>query len=90
MSQTFGKIWEDAGKDTTTFQNRSERQMEKRPTTLLLPMPRPRTTSEAVSRTSRGRAGQVPVLMDSWRLLLPVLCDERPWQLNRDLALLAL
>lgn len=27
---------------------------------------------------------------ESWRDLLPILCDERRWRLNRDLALLAL
>ena len=32
----------------------------------------------------------MPTLMESWQTLLPVLCDERRWQLNRDLALLAL
>ena len=37
-----------------------------------------------------SRAGQVPLLMESWRALLPILCDEDRWKLNRDLALLAL
>jgi CRISPR-associated protein Cas8a1/Csx13 len=88
MSQTFGKIWEDAGKDTTTFQNRSERQMER----WRLALAHAKTADDVRGGLSDiwGRAGQVPVLMDSWRLLLPVLCDERRWQLNRDLALLAL
>jgi CRISPR-associated protein Cas8a1/Csx13 len=31
-----------------------------------------------------------PVLRESWAELLPILCDDDRWQLNRDLALLAL
>ena len=37
-----------------------------------------------------SRAGRVPKLVESWRFVLPILCENQRWQLNRDLALLAL
>jgi CRISPR-associated protein Cas8a1/Csx13 len=88
MNQCFGKIWEESGQDQTTFQNRRERQMER----WRLALAHAKTPDDVRSALSEiwSRAGQVPILMDSWRELLPVFCDERRWQLNRDLALLAL
>lgn len=88
MSQCFGKIWEEAGGDSTTFQNRRERQMER----WRLAFAHAKTADDVRGGLSEiwGRAGQVPVLMEFWRDLLPVLCNQERWQLNRDLALLAL
>jgi CRISPR-associated protein Cas8a1/Csx13 len=88
MSQCFGKIWEEAGNDTTTFQNRYDRQMER----WRLAFAHAKTADDVRGGLSDiwGRAGQVPVLMESWRELLPILCRDDRWQLNRDLALLAL
>jgi CRISPR-associated protein Cas8a1/Csx13 len=88
MSQCFGRIWEESGNDTTTFQNRYDRQMER----WRLAFAHAKTSDDVRAGLSDiwGRAGQVPLLMESWRSLLPVLCDEGRWQLNRDLALLGL
>ncbi len=88
MSQCFGKIWEDSGKDTTTFQNRYDRQMER----WRLAFAHAKTADDVRGGLSEiwGRAGQVPMLMEAWRKLLPILCRDDRWQLNRDLALLAL
>jgi CRISPR-associated protein Cas8a1/Csx13 len=88
MGQCFGRIWEESGKDTTTFQNRYDRQMER----WRLAFAHAKTPDDVRGGLSDiwGRAGQVPLLMESWQQLLPVLCDDARWQLNRDLALLAL
>ncbi len=88
MSQCFGKIWEESKNDTTTFQNRYDRQMER----WRLAFAHAKTADDVRGALSDiwGRAGQVPLLMESWRDLLPILCDEAQWPLNRDLALLAL
>ena len=53
MSQCFGRIWEESGDDSTTFQNRCDRQMER--WRLALATPRPRTTSAVGFRTSGAR-----------------------------------
>jgi len=88
MTQCFGRMWEEAHKDPTTHGNRRKRQMER----WRLAFAHAKTADDVRSGLSDiwGRAGQVPLLMESWRGLLPILCDDQRWALNRDLALLAL
>jgi CRISPR-associated protein Cas8a1/Csx13 len=88
MNQCFGKMWEDSGKDPTTHKNRRKRQMER----WRLAFAHAKTSDDVRAGLSDiwARAGQVRALMDAWRELLPIFCDDRRWALNRDLALLAL
>jgi CRISPR-associated protein Cas8a1/Csx13 len=88
MNQHFGRIWEESKKNETTSRNRRERQMQRWRLTF--------SSAKTADDVRNGladlwsRAGHVRLLSDSWRSLLPILCDETRWKLNRDLALLAL
>ncbi len=88
MRQQFGKLWDEVKKDKTTFGNRRSRKLER----WHLALAHAKTADDVRGAISDiwGRAGQVPKLMESWRELLPILCDSKRWQLNRDLAILAL
>ena len=88
MNQQFGRIWEECNKNETTFRNRRERQMQR----WRLGFANAKSADDVRNALTDlwSRAGQVPLLMESWQGLLPVLCDENRWKLNRDLALLAL
>lgn len=88
IRQCLGRIGEGANNDATTFQNRFDRQMER----WRLAFAHAKTPDDVRGALSDiwGKAKLVPLLQESWNALLPILCDERRWQLNRDLALLAL
>lgn len=88
MSQCFGRMWDEAKKDKTTFANRYERQMER----WRLSLAHAKTADDVRGTLSDmwSRAGQVAMLQDSWTRLLPILCNDDRWALNRDLALLGL
>jgi len=88
MEMQFAKIGEDAKGDPITFGNRCQRQMER----WRLSFAGAKTPDEVRRALTDlwSRVGQVPLLRDTWRNILPLLCEDRRWQLNRDLALLAL
>ena len=88
MLNCFGKIWEDSGHDQTTSRKRRERQMDR----WRIAFAHAKTSDDVRAALSDmwSRAGRVQSLMESWPKLLPVICDDQRWQLNRDLALLAL
>jgi CRISPR-associated protein Cas8a1/Csx13 len=88
MLMQFARIWEDSKKDRTTYANRRKRQMER----WRLAFAGAKTPDEVRRALTDlwSRVGHVPLLRDTWRDLLPLLCEDRRWQLNRDLALLAL
>jgi len=88
MRQHFGRIWEESGQNKTTYENRRDRQLQR----WRLAFAGSKTADEVRNGLADmwSRAGQVPALRESWRDLLPLLCDEGRWRLNRDLALLAL
>jgi CRISPR-associated protein Cas8a1/Csx13 len=88
MSQCFGRMWDEANKDKTTFENRYDRQMER----WRLALAHAKTPDDVRGTLSDmwSRAGQIGLLQESWTELLPVLCNDEKWALNRDLGLLAL
>jgi CRISPR-associated protein Cas8a1/Csx13 len=88
MNMQFARIGADAKGDHTTYRNRCERQMQR----WRLSFAGAKTPDEVRHALTElwSRVGNVPLLRDTWRDILPLLCEDRRWQLNRDLALLAL
>lgn len=88
MSQCFGRMWDEAKQDKVTFENRYDRQMER----WRLALAHAKTPDDVRGTLSDmwSRAGHIGLLQDSWVELLPVLCNDDKWALNRDLGLLAL
>ena len=88
MSQCFGKMWDDSKQQENTFNGRYDRQMLRGASRWR--MRKTPTTSAAPCPIFGVRADRCPCSKNRGRSSLPVLCDDSRWQLNRDLALLAL
>jgi CRISPR-associated protein Cas8a1/Csx13 len=75
-----------AGKDA--YWNRRDRQMQR----WRLAFAGAKTPDDVRNALTEmwSRSAPNAVLKRSWATVLPLLCDERRWKLNRDLALLAL
>ena len=87
MRSRFAAIGEDA-KDPVTFGNRVDRQRQR--WRLAFAGAKTQSDFRAALADLWSRSEFNPTLRASWREVLPLVCDERRWELVRDLALLAL
>lgn len=88
MRRAFTAIWRQEGVGSVAKGNRTHRQMVR----WRLAFAGARTPDDVRNALTDmwSRSTPNPTLKAGWASMLPLLCDERRWKLNRDLALLAL
>ncbi len=88
MRMRFGEIWGEKGVGKDAKKNRSNRQRQ----LWRLALAGAKTPDDVRNALADMWSRSTPnaVLKADWTSILPLLCDDRRWKLNRDLALLAL
>lgn len=88
MRGRFGEIAAETGGNPQAFANRVDRQRQR----WRLELAGAKTADDVRDALAAmwSRSAHNPTLRGRWRELLPLLCEEGRWRLNRDLALLAL
>lgn len=88
MRGSFRQIYEENKSNPVTAKNRMNRQRQR----WRIAFATAKTADDIRFALNDlwSRTYPNPTLRESWKGLLPILCDENRWKLNRDLALLAL
>lgn len=88
MRRQFYMIWKDAAGNNAAYRNRLDRQMQR----WRLAFAGAKTPDDVRNALTDmwSRSAPNDVLKRAWSAVLPLLCNDAHWKLNRDLALLAL